>query len=113
MARHVFQYDHMDAPLGLYFSDPSILPPLRPTAEQQEQAIGGIFERPAVADLAGLGLGRAHYQRVAAAHHQQAMEARQRQEIMRDATLASAPPTDYNYYSGYGEEWPVTAEEYH
>lgn len=53
MARHVFQYDRMDTKLGLYFGDPSILPPLRPT-ESQSQHAGQPFERPRIADEAGL-----------------------------------------------------------
>ena len=105
MARHVFQYDHMDAPLGLYFSDPTALPPLRPTAEQHASSSGhnGAFERPAVADQAGLGRNQQRNQNTGAAHRQQAIEARQRQEMMRDAavpTTASAPPGQNNSRGG-------------
>eukprot|EP01032_Pedospumella_encystans_P008201 gene8201-9761_t len=105
MARHVFQYDHMDAPLGLYFSDPTALPPLRPTAEQHASSSGhnGAFERPVIADQAGLGRNQPRNQNTGAAHRQQAIEARQRQEMMRDAavpTTASAPPGQNNSRGG-------------
>ena len=51
MLRHVFQYDKMDTPPGLFLGDPSSLPPLRASPEQLE---GGQFERPRTADEAGL-----------------------------------------------------------
>jgi len=97
MARHVFQYERMDSELGLFFGDPSALPPLRPTAEQQASSPGnGAFERPAIADEAGLERNRGPNMFSGAAHRQQAIEARQRQEMQRDGAVraaASAPPT--------------------
>lgn len=124
MARHVFQYDHMDAPVGLYFSDPTALPPLRPTTEQQQLAAAssglhsGAFERPALADEAGLGRNQPRNQNTGAAHRQQAIEARQRQEILRDAAVpatatASAPPSgqnNNNNNNNRGGGAPVMAE---
>ena len=50
MSRHVFQYDRLDTPLGIFFSDPSILPPLRPL----DSETSSVFVRPARADQAGL-----------------------------------------------------------
>lgn len=95
MARHVFQYDYMDSSLGLFLSDPSALPPLRPTAEQRAASPGnGAFERPAVADEAGLGRNQGPNMYSGQAHRQQAIEARQRQEMERDGAVrsnASAP----------------------
>lgn len=45
MARHVFQYDAWDPPIGLFIGDPTKLPPL--TSEVNDQ-------RPTRADQAGL-----------------------------------------------------------
>lgn len=89
MARHVFQYDKMDTDVGLYMSDPSALPPLRPTEEQASGAQQGAFERPAIADEAGLQRHRGPHPNSGAAHRQQAIERRQREEMLRD----SATPT--------------------
>jgi hypothetical protein len=100
MARHVFQYDRMDT-LGLYFSDPSGLPPLRPLDD--EAAGGDIFQRPARADTAGLHW--ANQQRhpgvrdnSGAAHRQQDLLQRQVQQLRGHYPTntahanASAPP---------------------
>eukprot|EP01035_Chromulina_nebulosa_P021913 gene21913-28372_t len=45
LARHVFQYDRWDPPIGFYLRDPSLLPPLLPA---------GSITRPEIADTAGL-----------------------------------------------------------
>lgn len=124
MARHVFQYEHMDTQLGLYLADPSALPPLRPTAEQQGAAsnstpgadripvhvsngsssalttgihsvYSGVFERPARADRAGLTLEETDRSNTGAAHRQAALEQRQREELLRD----SAVPAQAEYAS--------------
>jgi hypothetical protein len=102
MARHVFQYDKMDTELGLFLGDPSALPPLRPTPEQTAAGgADGTFERPATADTAGLHHDRERERmNTGAAHRQQAIERRQREEMMRDAATpttaayaeSSAPP---------------------
>jgi hypothetical protein len=102
MARHVFQYDKMDTEVGLFLGDPSTLPPLRPTPEQAAAGgADGSFERPVTADTAGLNNSTAHGRlNTGAAHRQQAIERRQREEMVRDAATpttaayahANAPP---------------------
>lgn len=89
MARHVFQYDKMDTELGCFMGDPTSLPPLRPTPEQAASAQGGAFERPALADEAGLRQHQGRHHNSGAAHRQEAIERRQREEMLRD----SATPT--------------------
>lgn len=89
MARHVFQYDKMDTQLGLFMGDPSALPPLRPTEQQAIGTQNGAFERPALADEAGLDHRRGPHHNSGAAHRQEAIERRQREELLRD----SATPT--------------------
>jgi hypothetical protein len=104
MARHVFQYERMDTQLGLFLGDPSALPPLRPTEEQQRLAAaapGGVFERPALADEAGL-LRHAHGagMNTGRAHRQQLLEERQRREILQEGGAGG----------GRGAPVPATAE---
>lgn len=48
MARHVFQYNRWDPPIGFYYQDPSALAPLEPLD------INNIMDRPFRADEAGL-----------------------------------------------------------
>jgi hypothetical protein len=106
MARHVFQYERMDTQLGLFLGDPSALPPLRPTEEQQRLAAaapGGVFERPALADEAGLlrhtrGAGM----NTGRAHRQQLLEERQRREILQEGAGGDR--------GGGGAPVPATAE---
>ena len=119
MARHVFQYDKMDSELGLFLGDPSSLPPLRPTLEQQQQqqqgggggGSSGAFERPQIADEAGL-IDRNVSMNTGAAHRQQALERRQREELMRDAatpttaSLATQSPLNNNR----NNDAPIMAE---
>ncbi len=96
MARHVFQYDKMDTELGLFMGDPSTLPPLRPTPEQERAAQGtatGAFERPALADEAGLHRERHGDANTGAQHRQEAIERRQREEIERSANSGATPTT--------------------
>ena len=94
MARHVFQYDHMDTKLGMFVSDPSILPPLRPTVEQAQQ--GANFERPREADEAGLAWSDdrripGQDRNTGAAHRQQMLDQRQRDQILRETTNNNHP----------------------
>lgn len=91
MARHVFQYDKMDTDVGLYLGDPSALPPLRPTPEQAAASASnpsGAFERPPQADNAGLHSGRQQGRsNTGAAHRQEAIERRQREELEREGAV--------------------------
>ena len=99
MARHVFQYDKMDTKLGLFVSDPSTLPPLRPTDIETGHGTGTPYERPARADTAGLtwtydGAHPDARDNTGAAHRQQEIYERQ-QAQMRAQHIArggTAPP---------------------
>lgn len=100
MMRHLFQYDTLDTPLGLYMSDPSSLPPLRPTPTDEEASIagmgGGIVSRPARADTAGLfwQYDTRHPDRSdqsGTAHRQE--ELRRRQEAQLFSTSATPIPS--------------------
>lgn len=88
MARHVFQYERMDSPVGCFLGDPYHLPPLPPTDE--ELANGGNYERPLRADEAGLGVHdqEAMRRHTGAAHRQQEILQQQRQQVFR----SSQPP---------------------
>lgn len=89
MARHVFQYDRMDRPLGLFLGDPYHLPPLPPL---DEEIMGGTnFERPLRADEAGLGIYEQENLRrhTGAAHRQQEILAQQRQQVFRTQNNAA------------------------
>jgi len=98
MARHVFQYPRMDRELGLFVGDPSILPPLPPTDEEQQQiAMGTEFQRPVRADRAGLAwLEGGHHPDVA----DNTGRAHRQEEILRQQqsqTLAMAVPAQASY----------------
>lgn len=99
MARHVFQYDKMDTKLGLFVSDPSTLPPLRPTDVETGNG-GAPYERPARADTAGLtwtydGRHPEAKDNTGAAHRQQEIYERQQAQMRAEhaARGATAPPT--------------------
>jgi len=96
MARHVFQYDRMDTKLGLFLSDPSALPPLPPLGEGGSGG-DGTFQRPRIADEAGLAWandnplpGTTGRENTGAAHRQQEMEQRQRDQLIREATATTS-----------------------
>eukprot|EP01037_Dinobryon_pediforme_P029887 gene29887-33724_t len=54
MARHVFQYERISPPLGLFLGDPSALPPLGDAPGQVASISSAGGERPLRADTAGL-----------------------------------------------------------
>eukprot|EP00597_Dinobryon_sp_UTEXLB2267_P000167 CAMPEP_0170057082 /NCGR_PEP_ID=MMETSP0019_2-20121128/228_1 /TAXON_ID=98059 /ORGANISM="Dinobryon sp., Strain UTEXLB2267" /LENGTH=153 /DNA_ID=CAMNT_0010261713 /DNA_START=422 /DNA_END=883 /DNA_ORIENTATION=- len=111
MARHVFQYEHMDTSLGLFVGDPSSLPPLRDPPRDQESGNASsdtVFERPVRADTAGLiwTVNAPHpdvRDNRGAAHRQEELRERQEQIIIqshrRNINQSSAPihPDDVIY----------------
>lgn len=96
MARHVFQYDRMDTKLGLFLSDPTVLPPLRPLEEEQ-----GEFKRPERADTAGLlWLYDNPHPEVrdnrGGSHRQEEMLARQQQQLQYTGPITPVSATPLN-----------------
>lgn len=99
MARHVFQYERMDEPVGLFAADPSLLPPLDPLPHQLEE--GHAFSRPLRADTAGLAWvydGRHPQARdnTGRAHREEAIRQQQRPQHHVN-TLHSVPSAPAQY----------------